>query len=40
MLVEPEATAVASPVVFTVANAGVEEVQATVELTFAMDLSL
>ena len=40
MVLEPAATAVALPVVFTVATAGEEEVQVTVELTFAVDLSL
>ena len=40
MVLEPGATAVALPVLFTVADAGVEEVQVTVVLTFAVDLSL
>ncbi len=36
----PDATPVASPVVFSVATAGSEDVQLTVELTFAVDPSL
>jgi hypothetical protein len=40
MVLEPAATAVALPVVFTVATAGEEEVHVTVEFTFAVDLSL
>ena len=40
MVLEPAAMAVALPVAFTVANAGVEEVQVAVELTSAEEPSL
>ena len=40
MAVEPAATAVALPLAFTIATAGVEEDQLTDEVTFAMEPSL